>query len=146
MKKHLHFPEEYDIILKSGRSPARVGVDDDEGPPVPIPNTEVKLIGAENTWLVTAWENRKMPTYKPPFKGGFLFFVSKFFEQLEFGNGLTTNAVLTPICSSFIFTFFIAQLTRPYGWTACLLFLVDGRLSACQNHILLFVSCMVPAT
>ena len=26
-----------------------VGVDNDEGPPVPIPNTEVKLIGAENT-------------------------------------------------------------------------------------------------
>ena len=39
-----------------------VGVDDVEGPPVPIPNTEVKLNGAEDTWLVTAWENRKMPT------------------------------------------------------------------------------------
>jgi len=26
-----------------------VGIYDDEGPPVPIPNTEVKLIGAENT-------------------------------------------------------------------------------------------------
>ena len=36
----------------------RVGVDYDEGPPVPIPNTEVKLIGAENTWLETAWEDR----------------------------------------------------------------------------------------
>ena len=39
-----------------------VGVDDAEGPPVPIPNTEVKLSGAENTWLVTARKNRKMPT------------------------------------------------------------------------------------
>ena len=39
-----------------------VGVDDAEGPPVPIPNTEVKLSGAENTWLVTARENREMPT------------------------------------------------------------------------------------
>ena len=39
-----------------------VGVNDDEGPPVPIPNTVVKLIGAEDTWLVTAWENRTMPT------------------------------------------------------------------------------------
>ena len=39
-----------------------VGVDDAEGPPVPIPNTEVKLSGAENTWLVTARKNREMPT------------------------------------------------------------------------------------
>ena len=30
--------------------------------PVPIPNTEVKLSGAENTWLVTAREDREMPT------------------------------------------------------------------------------------
>ena len=35
-----------------------VGVDWGEGPPVPIPNTEVKLIRAENTWLVTAREDR----------------------------------------------------------------------------------------
>ena len=39
-----------------------VGVDDVEGPPVPIPNTEVKLNGAEDTLLVTTRENRKMPT------------------------------------------------------------------------------------
>ena len=39
-----------------------VGVDDNEGPPVPIPNTEVKLVGAEDTWLVTARDNRKTPT------------------------------------------------------------------------------------
>ena len=39
-----------------------VGIVCDEGPPVPIPNTEVKLISAENTWLETAWENRTMPT------------------------------------------------------------------------------------
>ena len=40
-----------------------VGIVCDEGPPVPIPNTEVKLISAEDTWLETARENRKMPTY-----------------------------------------------------------------------------------
>ena len=39
-----------------------VGVDDAEGPPVPIPNTVVKLFRAEDTWRVTAWENRSMPT------------------------------------------------------------------------------------
>ena len=44
-----------------------VGVDDAEGPPVPIPNTEVKLSGADDSWLVTACENREMPTfYIPP--------------------------------------------------------------------------------
>ena len=35
-----------------------VGVDCDEGPPVPIPNTVVKLICAEDTLRVTARENR----------------------------------------------------------------------------------------
>ena len=39
-----------------------VGVYYDEGPPVPIPNTVVKLIRAENTWLEAARENRSMPT------------------------------------------------------------------------------------
>ena len=38
-----------------------IGVDDAEGPPVPIPNTEVKLSGAENSALVTRCENREMP-------------------------------------------------------------------------------------
>ena len=40
------------------------GVDDDEDPPVPIPNTEVKLMGAENTWLETAREDRTMPAQR----------------------------------------------------------------------------------
>ena len=40
-----------------------VGVDDAEGPPVPIPNTEVKPGSADDSWLVTACENRKMPTF-----------------------------------------------------------------------------------
>ena len=52
------------------------GVDGDEEPPVPIPNTEVKLISVENTWLETAWEDRAMPLFtKAPanFAGAFLF-------------------------------------------------------------------------
>ena len=40
---------------------ARVGVNDGEVPPVPIPNTVVKLIGAENTWMETSREDRSMP-------------------------------------------------------------------------------------
>ena len=33
-----------------------------KGPPVPIPNTEVKLTSAHDTWLETARENRSVPT------------------------------------------------------------------------------------
>ena len=40
----------------------KVGVDDAEGPPVPIPNTEVKLCSAEDSALATRCENRKTPT------------------------------------------------------------------------------------
>ena len=39
-----------------------VGVYIGEGPPVPIPNTEVKLTCADNTILETVWEDRSMPT------------------------------------------------------------------------------------
>ena len=44
------------------RSLLRVGVIIAQGPPVPIPNTEVKLCGAEDTCLATDRENRSMPT------------------------------------------------------------------------------------
>ena len=48
-----------------------VRVDCHEGPPVPIPNTEVKLMYADNTRRVTAREDRKRE-HKPPTKvGGF---------------------------------------------------------------------------
>ena len=50
-------------VTKSNRSEKSVlyilvGVYYNEGPPVPIPNTVVKLIRAENTWRAAAWENR----------------------------------------------------------------------------------------
>ena len=44
--------------------PETVGVFNGEGPPVPIPNTEVKLTSADDTCLVTSRENRSMPTQK----------------------------------------------------------------------------------
>ena len=34
------------------------GADDDEDPPVPMPNTEVKLVCAEDTWMATSRKNR----------------------------------------------------------------------------------------
>ena len=53
-----------------------VGVFNGEGPPVPIPNTEVKLTSAENTCLATGRENRGqakksargMPWHQEPMK------------------------------------------------------------------------------
>ena len=44
--------------------PNAVGVFNDEGPPVPIPNTEVKLISADDTCLATGRENRSTPTQR----------------------------------------------------------------------------------
>ena len=46
------------------QNPDIVGVFNGEGPPVPIPNTEVKLTSADNTCLETDWEDRSMPTQK----------------------------------------------------------------------------------
>ena len=51
------------------------GADEVEDPHVPIPNTEVKLSGAEDTWLVTARKNREMPTYKVSTQWGGRFFI-----------------------------------------------------------------------
>ena len=47
------------------RNSKQVGVYRDEGPPVPIPNTAVKLISADNTWLEAAREDKAMPTQIP---------------------------------------------------------------------------------
>ena len=51
-------------ILKIRKSSEKriVGVHNCEDPPVPIPNTVVKLVCAENTWLATAREDKSMPT------------------------------------------------------------------------------------
>ena len=38
---------------------------DQEATPVPIPNTVVKLFGADDTWLVTARKNRSSPDLIP---------------------------------------------------------------------------------
>ena len=42
----------------------KVGVFNAEGPPVPIPNTEVKLCSGENTCLATDRKDSSMPTQK----------------------------------------------------------------------------------
>ncbi len=49
-------------ITETQRMRCGVGVYRDEGPPVPIPNTAVKLISADNTWLEAAREDKATPT------------------------------------------------------------------------------------
>ena len=44
-----------------------VGVFSVEGPPVPIPNTEVKLYSGDNTCLATDREDSSLPTQANPF-------------------------------------------------------------------------------
>ena len=39
------------------------GVNGDEVPPVPIPNTEVKLISVDDSWMETSWENISTPAF-----------------------------------------------------------------------------------
>ena len=36
-----------------------------EDTPVPIPNTEVKLLSADGTWWATAWESKTQPRNVP---------------------------------------------------------------------------------
>ena len=40
------------------------GDDGEKDPPVPIPNTEVKLFSADGTWRETARESRTLPEQK----------------------------------------------------------------------------------
>ncbi len=54
--------DKYICSVSEGSCDLLVGVDDAGGPPVTIPNTEVKPSGAEDTWLEMTWENREMPT------------------------------------------------------------------------------------
>ena len=46
-----------------GTNPTKCGGDSKEDPPVPMPNTEVKLLNADGTWRATARESRKLPQY-----------------------------------------------------------------------------------
>ena len=50
-------------ILRIPKDPI-AGAYGDEVTPVPIPNTEVKLINVENTWLAPAREDRTVPALK----------------------------------------------------------------------------------
>ena len=57
-----HIKATFSLFSSQGASLRRVSADGDEGTPVPIPNTEVKLIYADDTWLEAARENKKVLT------------------------------------------------------------------------------------
>ena len=63
-----------------------------EGPPVPIPNTEVKLCSGDNTCLETDRKDSSMPTLAYPFgtAKGLWFFRNPF-------NNFTRESVLIPL-------------------------------------------------
>ena len=46
------------LVLNAKRLIRTVGADGDEGPPVPFPNTVVKLVCVDNTRWATAREDR----------------------------------------------------------------------------------------
>ena len=72
-----------------------VGVDSGEGPPVPIPNTEVKLTCAENTWLEAAREDRKSPTQRLPdgkTSGNRYSSIAQSVEHLTVNQGVTGSS------------------------------------------------------
>ena len=41
-----------------------------EATPVPISNTEVKLLSADDTWREAAWESRTLPVKMAPWSSG----------------------------------------------------------------------------
>ncbi len=84
LKKGLQFRKRCGIISKPSDETANriVGVDYNEGPPVPIPNTEVKLVCAENTRLATARDDRLAPTLRRITEMWFFFYFSKAISSL----------------------------------------------------------------
>ena len=60
------FIKKYTVVQFSGTKRfLKVGVINAQGPPVPIPNTEVKLCSADNTSPATVREDRSRPTPIP---------------------------------------------------------------------------------
>ena len=55
-KKVLTRRRKYDIRINAGDN-------NEEEIPVPMPNTEVKLLSAEDTYELPCWENRKLPVF-----------------------------------------------------------------------------------
>ena len=81
-----------------------VGVNGDEGTPVPIPNTVVKLVYGDNTWLATAREDNSTPTSKAAtkvaafsFEGRHLRFLPSWDSRFPLFHGLAQTRDRRPL-------------------------------------------------
>ena len=69
-------------------------VNGDEGTPVPIPNTVVKLIYGDNTWLATAREDNSTRTQKAVSKETAFCFMRENRKLMMEGPALWAKSVL----------------------------------------------------
>ncbi len=53
-------------VLKVHLQYVKSGDNSGEATPVPISNTEVKLLSADDTWWEAAWESRTLPVFLLP--------------------------------------------------------------------------------
>ena len=65
--------------------------------PLPIPNREVKLLCADGTMRVTAWESRSMPV---PIQLNLALF-AKFIVELRIPHLFCRNLILNPVSKKF---------------------------------------------
>ena len=77
-----------------------VGVNGDEGTPVPIPNTVVKLVYGDNTWLATAWEDNSTPTLSSNESCCFFFFCRDFAGHTSCVSNTScpVGGLFAPVC------------------------------------------------
>ena len=59
-----------------------IGDDSKEDTPVPISNTVVKLLSADDTWWEAAWESRTLPVLRNRLRYLGLFFFALLFDWL----------------------------------------------------------------
>ena len=79
-----------------------VGVYYAEGPPVPIPNTVVKLTRAENSWRAASRENRSTPTLQKPLIR-VVFSFTECRDGIPYGGFFYTKSVLTKQQNQFLY-------------------------------------------
>ena len=112
LKKGLQFRKRCGIITEPSDETANriVGVDYNEGPPVPIPNTEVKLVCAENTRLATARDDRLAPTLRRITEMWFFFYFSKAISSLCQRDFFHLRLLLAVRAESLSKTLFLQQV------------------------------------
>ena len=73
------------------------GDNEAEDPPVPIPNTEVKLCVAESTIRDTVWEDRELPDFKKAQSQPIVVVASFFCNFLSSDGGRETHSQNSPV-------------------------------------------------